>query len=68
MMRVIALLASWEVMTGNQARARRARRCTANVHMKWAISAAIARANHAGCRVDRRGQEASTSVIAGNTR
>ena len=60
--------ASWEVMTGNQARARKAWRCSANVQMKWAISAPIASANHRGSRVDRRGQEASTSVIAGNTR
>jgi len=68
MIKVIALPASNEVMTGSQARARKARRCRAKVQMKWATSAPIARANHRGSRVDRRGQEASTSVIAGNTR
>ena len=68
MIRVMALPASSEVTTGSQARVRKARRCRANVQMKWAISAAIAAVNHHGCRVDRRGQEASTSVIAGNTR
>ena len=68
MMRLIALPASWDVMTGNHALVRSARRCNANVQEKWAISAAIAAVSHQGCRVDRRGQEASTSVIAGNTR
>ena len=68
MTRVIALPASWEVMTGNQALVRRARRCTANVQVKCAISAPIAAMSHQGFRVDRRGQDASTSVIAGNTR
>ena len=68
MMRVTALPASWEVTTGNHALVPRARRCTANVQAKWRISAPIAAKSHQGCRVDRRGQEASTSVIAGNTR
>ncbi len=68
MMRLIALPASWDVMTGNHALVRSARRCNANVQEKWAISAPIAAASHQGCRVDRRGQDASTSVIAGNTR
>ena len=68
MTRVIALPASWEVMTGNHALVRRARRCKANVQMKCAISAPIAAMSHQGFRVDRRGQDASTSVMAGNTR
>jgi hypothetical protein len=68
MTRVIALPASWEVMTGNHALVRRARRCTANVQVKCAISAPIAAMSHQGFRVDRRGQDANTSVIAGNTR
>ena len=68
MMRVIALPASVEVMTGNHALVRNARRCSANVQAKWAISAPIAAKSHHGFRVDRRGQDASTSVIAGNTR
>ena len=68
MMRVIALPASVEVMTGNHALVRNARRCSANVQAKWAISAPIAAKSHQGFRVDRRGQDASTSVIAGNTR
>ena len=67
-MRVIALPASWDVMTGNHALVRRASRCSANVQAKWAISAPTATANHHGFRVDRRGQDASTSVMAGNTR
>jgi uncharacterized protein YbdZ (MbtH family) len=68
MISVIALPASWDVTTGNQALVRSARRCRANVQAKWATSAPMARANHRGSSVDRRGQEASTSVIAGNTR
>ena len=68
MMRVIALPASVEVMTENHALVRSARRCSANVQAKCATSAAIAAMSHQGCRVDRRGQDASTSVIAGNTR
>ncbi len=68
MTRVIALPASWEVMTGNHALVCNARRCSANVQAKWATSAPIAAMSHQGFRVDRRGQDASTSVIAGNTR
>jgi len=68
MIRLIALPDSWDVMTGNHALVRSASRCSANVQTKWAISAAMAKANHRGSRVDRRGQEANTSVIAGNTR
>jgi len=68
MIRLIALPASWDVMTGNQALVRRARRCRANVQKKWPTSAPMARANHRGSSVDRRGQDANTSVIAGNTR
>jgi len=68
MMRVIALPASVEVMTGNHVRVRNASRCSANVQVKWATSAAIAAVSHHGSRVDSRGQDASTSVIAGNTR
>jgi hypothetical protein len=68
MMRVIALPDSWDVMTGNHALVRSARRCSANVQTKWAASAATATMSHQGFRVDRRGQEASTSVMAGNTR
>ena len=68
MIRVIALPASVDVITGNHGLVRNASRCSANVQMKWAISAAIAAVSHHGCRVDRRGQDASTSVIAGNTR
>ena len=68
MMRVTALPASWEVMTGNHALVRSARRCSANVQAKWAISAPIAAMSHHGFRVHRRGQAPSTSVIAGNTR
>jgi hypothetical protein len=66
--RVMALPASWDVTTGNQPLVRRASRCSANVQVKCAISAATARVNHRGSRVDRRGQEAKTSVIVGNTR
>ena len=40
----------------------------ANVQVKCAISAPIAARSHQGFRVDRRGQDANTSVIAGNTR
>jgi hypothetical protein len=68
MIRVIALPASWDVTTGNQARVRSARRWRANVQVKWATWNATARVSHHGCRVDSRGQEASTSVIAGKTR
>ena len=67
-MRVIALPASWDVMTGNHALVRKASRCNANVQVKCAISAATAAVNHHGSRVDRRGQDARTSVMAGNTR
>ena len=66
--KVIALPASWEVMTGNHALVRSASRCRANVQVKCAISAATATVNHRGSRVDRRGQDAKTSVIVGNTR
>jgi len=38
------------------------------VQVKWAISAAIAAVSHHGFKVDRRGQDANTSVIVGNTR
>jgi len=68
MIRVIALPASCDVITPNHALVRNARRCSANVQAKWATSAAIAANSHQGFRVDRRGQDASTSVIAGNTR
>jgi hypothetical protein len=68
MISVMALPASWDVTTGNHARVRNARRCSAKVQTKWAAWAATARVNHQGCRVDSRGQDASTSVIAGNTR
>ena len=68
MMRLIALPASVDVITGNHGLVRNARRCSANVQVKWAISAAIAAVSHHGFRVDRRGQDANTSVIAGNTR
>ena len=68
MISVIALPASRDVTTGNHALVRSASRCSANVQMKWAISAPTATANHRGSRVDRRGQDANTSVIAGNTR
>ena len=64
-MRVIALPASWDVTTGNHSLVRRASRCRANVQQKWAISAPIASANQRGSRVDSRGQDANTSVIAG---
>ena len=68
MMRLIALPARVDVITGNHGLVRNARRCSANVQMKWAISAAIAAMSHHGLRVDRRGQDANTSVIAGKTR
>ena len=68
MMSVIASPASKDVTTGNHAWVRSASRCSANVQMKWAISALTATANHRGSRVDSRGQDANTSVIAGNTR
>ena len=68
MIRVIALPASVEVTTGNHALVRRARRCRANVQVKWATWNATARMSHHGCKVDSRGQDANTSVMAGNTR
>ncbi len=68
MMRLIALPASVDVITGNHGLVRNARRCSANVQAKCAISAAIAAVSHHGFRVVRRGQDANTSVIAGNTR
>jgi putative serine protease PepD len=53
---------------GHQALVRQASRCSANVQAKWAISAPMAAVNHGGSKMDRRGHDASTSVIAGNTR
>jgi hypothetical protein len=65
---VMALPASCDVTTGNHVLVRSARRCSPNVQMKWPISKAIARENQIGSSVDRRGHEASTSVIDGRTR
>lgn len=68
MMRLIALLASWDVMTENQTLVPRAIRCRANVQQKWATSKPIDAVIHHGCKVDSRGHESNTSVMAGNTR
>ena len=68
MIRLIAFPASEEVTTGNHALVRSAIRCRPKVQAKCAISATIATMIHQGFRVDRRGHEANTSVIAGNTR
>src|SRR6266516_4583549 len=46
--RVTAAPTNWEVMTGNHARVRNARRCRVNVQQKWPTSAAIARRTTAG--------------------
>ncbi len=56
------------VTTANQPRAPRASRCKAKVQVKEASSAATAAADQAGSSVDKRGQEASTSVRPGSTR
>ena len=66
--RLMALPASCDVATENQALVRSAIRCSAMVQVKCATCKTTARANQTGSSDVSLGQEAKTSVRLGNTR
>ena len=66
--RLMALPASWEVATENQALVRSAMRWRAMVQVKCATCATTATANQTGCRLASSGHDEKTSVRLGKTR